>query len=152
MKLQAKQRLRSSVIKAAYDKKLFSSLVKKLVPASGKADTLEGELLRATNRLWARFNSANEQFSHGAGATTCGSCATFMFDVTDKLRLDSLWKELAYISRPMDDAAYEKGLNKFTDLLSTHVQSKDGNYSKNTVDSMRVKSDFENEEDDYDNE
>lgn len=51
-----------------------------LVPASGKADTKAGELIRAINRLLYRDYNDGDVYFSGYGIETCGAAASFLVD------------------------------------------------------------------------
>lgn len=54
-------------------------LFKKLVPDSGKCETLEGEVLRATNRLCYRWYNDGDYWYQGYGCETAGPAVGFLF-------------------------------------------------------------------------
>lgn len=54
-----------------------------LVPSSGPAETLAGELVRAMMRLEYRYYNDGDYFYTGYGLETCGSSAAFIADKTD---------------------------------------------------------------------
>ena len=146
MKLQARTRL----LAADYDKKLYETLFKKLVPNSGKAKTVEGEMLLAISRLIYRKHNDGDYFFESYGAEVCGSFATYLFDITRKLELHDMRKLLVSADGARGNR-YDKLLTQFLNLLLEYIVSKDGKYTPNTVSSQEFESDYENE-DAYDDE
>lgn len=49
----------------------INKLFEKLVPASGKAESLAGELIRAMSRIAYRFYNDGDQVGMGYGKETC---------------------------------------------------------------------------------
>ena len=56
----------------------FNSLFEELVPMSGKADSLAGELARAVGRIGHRFYNDGDQIGIGYGKETCNPAARFL--------------------------------------------------------------------------
>ena len=50
------------------------ALFKELVPISGKADSLAGEIVRAISRIGYRFYNDGDQLGIGYGKETCYHC------------------------------------------------------------------------------
>ena len=60
-----------------------------LVPASGKANTLGGEMLRAIQRLIYRYFNDGDVLTQGYGIETCLSSYLFLEDMLDSLGIIS---------------------------------------------------------------
>ena len=58
----------------------ISALFDKLVPGSGNADTVEGEIIRALNRIIYRWGNDGDLFWSGYGAETAGPAMEFLTD------------------------------------------------------------------------
>ena len=71
------------------------ALFDELVPASGFADTVAGELVRAVNRIGYRFWNDGDQIGIGYGNETCNAAARYIMDVFDGTEMAktvcSLW-------------------------------------------------------------
>lgn len=65
----------------ARNKKLFDALV----PSEGPAATLEGEFLRAVNKIVYRYFNDGDYWYCGYGCETCGPAAAFLMDVCPPL-------------------------------------------------------------------
>ena len=55
-----------------------NKLFEELVPASGKAENLAGELVRAMGRIAYRFYNDGDQVGIGYGKETCNPAARFL--------------------------------------------------------------------------
>ena len=62
--------------------KRISDLFDKLVPGSGNADTVEGEIIRALNRIIYRWGNDGDHFAQGYGAETAGPAMEFLTDAS----------------------------------------------------------------------
>jgi len=62
--------------------KRISVLFDKLVPGSGNADTVEGEIIRALNRIIYRWGNDGDLFWSGYGAETAGPAMEFLTDAS----------------------------------------------------------------------
>ncbi len=56
----------------------FNSLFEELVPMSGKADSLAGEIARAVGRIGYRWLNDGDQIGIGYGKETCNPAARFL--------------------------------------------------------------------------
>ena len=56
----------------------INKLFKELVPETGKADSLAGELVRAMSRIGYRFYNDGDQLGIGYGKETCNPAARFL--------------------------------------------------------------------------
>jgi hypothetical protein len=63
--------------------KRLSALFNKLVPGSGNADTVEGEIIRALNRIIYRWGNDGDRFWYGYGAETVGPAMEYLTDASD---------------------------------------------------------------------
>lgn len=86
----------------------LSELFKKLVPASGKADTVAGEVVRALNRIIYRFKNDGDVFYEGYGLETVAPSLQYILDIVKKYdsefynyisnKLDTLLFDLEYVT------------------------------------------------------
>ncbi len=124
-------------------------LFDKLVPGQGKAETLEGEMLRAVNRLVYRYYNDGDKYNEGYGTETAGPAHSFLVNAVHPLRakMDSIMGE-----EKLSDNEYENMLKMVLGLILDYIESKEGEYTKNTQgDIFDYPSEFENMED-YDDE
>ena len=122
-------------------------LWKELVPGSGKAETVEGEMLRAINRMVYRFYNDGDKYFEGYGAETAGPAHAFLIDANHPLK--SAMNKI--LDEPSGDASYERMLKDALDMILDHIESKQGKYTPNNVgDMFDYDSYFEDEEEDDD--
>ena len=72
----------------------INQLFEKLVPASGKAENLAGELVRAMARIGYRWYNDGDQVGIGYGRETCNPAARFLIHKGNKEVSDlaaSIW-------------------------------------------------------------
>ena len=111
------------------------ALFSKLVPDLGPADTAEGELLRAVNRLADRYFNDGDIFNRGYGIETAGPAYVFLSEKARALNIPQLQSALKQLGRTAwDEEQYEQALNTVTASVLDYVEGQEGNYSKNTED------------------
>jgi len=121
----------------------FEKLFSKLVPSMGNSKTIEGEILRAINKVSYRYFNDGDVYMYGYGAETCGSAATFL------LHHDCVPKELQYKLR--DDfnqmkTYYPEGLESAVNHILDYIELKGSNLTPNVnnIDMFDTESIFEN--------
>ena len=131
--------------------KRHKPLYDKLVPNSGNAGTLEGEMLRAINRIIYRYYNDGDYFYTGYGIETAGYAHAFLTQHPSPLqsKLESLFNRSVDVK---GDEEYEKVLNEALELILNFIESKDGNYIKDNVDLFDYSPLNDKEEDYYDDE
>ena len=123
-----------------------------LVPGSGKTGTVEGEMLRAINRIVYRWWNDGDKFYEGYGAETAGPAHSFLVNSSNPLNntLASIFDK-AVTSSNQGDEVYERIVELALTKVLDYIESKDGNYSKSGEDMFDYESEYESEEysDDY---
>jgi hypothetical protein len=125
-------------------------LYDKLVPGNGDAETVEGEMLRAINRLIYRYYNDGDKYYEGYGTETAGPAHSFLVNANHPLKsmMYRLFKEF------ISDDEYERMLKDILDVILDHIESRQGEYTKNTLGGMfKYEPEFEDmeeEEDPYD--
>ena len=94
-----------------------------LVPQSGKADTVAGELIRAMMRILYRDYNDGDRFFSGYGVETCGGSAQFLIENTD----DRISNKLIDIAEDdLDSQDYSDAINEVAfdliDYLKNHKE------------------------------
>jgi len=120
--------------------KTESELVKlfeELVPSEGASDTVEGELVRAINKIIYRYYNDGDYLYDGYGIETAGGAYEYLKSKSDSLDLPELRKALAV--NGMEDKSYEDALYKAGAVIVEYVKSKEGNYTKNDDDYLNKK-------------
>ena len=120
----------------------INSLFDELVPASGKAESLAGEIVRATSRIGYRYYNDGDMVGTSYGKETCNPAARFLLD---KLPtgltgfIYKLWDE-------EDETRYEAILEEFVGNIADYVESHPELRSEPTEDMWN----FRNPEEDVD--
>ena len=70
--------------------KRISALFEELVPASGKAATVAGEIVRAINRLAYRNYNDGDHVGVGYGRETCNPAARYLMEKCGRPALEAL--------------------------------------------------------------
>ena len=94
----------------------------KLVPGHGNADTIEGELLRAINKIIYRYYNDGDYFYKGYGAETAGPAVSFLMNSNElPINLQQTLTSIFNKSIDAPDKGYERllkfALEKILDLL-----------------------------------
>ena len=118
-------------------------LYDKLVPGQGDAETVEGEMLRAINRIIYRYYNDGDEYFTGYGIETAGPAHSFLVNANHPLR--STMKKIFG-----DGTNYDQTIKDALVAILDYIESKEGKYTKNTFgDMLDYEPEFE-EEDDYD--
>lgn len=109
----------------------LTALHDKLVPSMGKAETIQGEMVRAINRIIYRHYNDGDVFYTGYGEETCFSSVEFQklstCPISNELRV--ILDEDNFRNKP--DYLYEEAIYKAGEIIADYVISCDGNYSIN---------------------
>lgn len=114
------------------------NLFSQLVPVGGQCETLEGEMLRAINRIVYRCYNDGDKFYTGYGVETAGSSALFlmeMFSNMAELKPALLILEKLDRMQPYNDNEYEVEICKVYELIVLYIESRNCEYRPNTIDS-----------------
>ena len=129
-------------------------LYDKLVPGSGNSDFIEGEILRAINRIIYRYYNDGDFFYKGYGAETAGPAHSFLTNSREiPLEIQSTLTSTFNKAIDAPEDGYERLLNFALEKVLDYIEGKDGNYTESNEDMFNYESEFEDEEDyedDYD--
>jgi hypothetical protein len=139
----------------------INKLFEELVPTSGKADSLAGELVRATARIGYRFFNDGDMVNQGYGKETCNPAARFLI-AKGNAEISSLTVALWEI---FSEDAYEKVLDTLEGAVADYIKQTPDLRSQPTKDmwdyrdmaedwddSCDEEEDYDDCEDDYDEE
>lgn len=119
-------------------------LYDKLVPGQGDAETVEGEMLRAINKIIYRFYNDGDKYFEGYGTETAGPAHSFLVNANHPLKS-------AMVKIFGDGTNYEQTIKDALDTILDYIESRQGKYTKNTLGGMfNYEPEFEEEDDDYD--
>ena len=91
----------------------------KLVPGSGKANTVAGEILRAMCRINYRWYNDGDYAGYGYGLETVGSACTYLIGIDD---LEWYVENLLNVT-PEHDEEYEKALRELFSATIDYLES-----------------------------
>ena len=97
----------------------LNTLFEELVPASGKADSLAGELVRAASRIGYRFFNDGDQLGIGYGKETCNPAGRFLIKKAPKEIADlvaGLWGMYS-------EAGYEAVLDILVGKVADYIEA-----------------------------
>lgn len=113
-------------------------LFDKLVPASGMASTVEGEMLRAINRMIYRYYNDGDFWFEGYGCETAGPAEAYLREF-----VPFVYDELI-ASETDDKEIYTTQLNIIFEKILDHVESVK-EYTPNSIDMLKCESKYEDE-------
>ena len=119
-----------------------NALYSKLVPSMGNAGTMEGEILRAINKIVYRYYNDGDKYFEGYGCETAGPCHAFLVD--DTPIGNSL--KIIFDESSLNSKSYEQALDLALEKVLDFIESKDGKYEVSDVDMLNSESHFEEEE------
>lgn len=91
----------------------LNDLFDELVPSSGKAESLAGELVRATARIGYRFYNDGDQIGIGYGKETCNPAARFLIQKAPR--------EIADLTAALNGMAREDGYEAVLEILAAKL-------------------------------
>ena len=126
----------------------------KLVPSSGPSKFVEGEMLRAMNRLVYRWYNDGDKFFEGYGAETAGPAHSFLVNSSqinreEQRKLESLFDAVV---GTYGDEEYEKMLNQVAEIILSYIEGiSEDQYEELGREMFDFEPEYEDEEeDDYD--
>lgn len=130
------------------DGKDIEDYFNELVPPSGKAGTVNGEIVRAVNRIGYRWYNDGDKFFEGYGTETAGPAMAFLVKhgELDGQIQDAFKRLESAASRTSTDKQYEKFLEALFKYAVRHVELIPN--TKSDVDMFDYDSDYEDEDDD----
>ena len=125
-------------------------LYDKLVPGQGNSDFIEGEMLRAINRIIYRFYNDGDFFYKGYGAETAGPAHSFLINSREipfeiQMTLQSIFNKIMKSSYPADgseDQIYERGIKMALEQILDYIEGKAGNYTESNEDMFNYESEY----------
>lgn len=122
----------------------MTKLFDKLVPSSGQADTIEGEMVRAINRIWYRYENDGDFFFKGYGLETCMSSVKYLLkspvgnsvrplflSMQNETRTLVRGKNYDFAAQYTNKDPYLQGLKKIATVIINYVNSKKGKLTPN---------------------
>ena len=117
--------------------KMLEVLFEELVPSSGKADTVAGELVRAMMRILYRDYNDGDVFYEGYGVETCGGSVAYLIS-----EIESLHDKFDRIANmQLEDDQYTAALDKICNDVLNFIFTNDSVWQPNEEDSRDGKFD-----------
>lgn len=126
----------------------INKLFEELVPISGKADSLAGELVRATSRIGYRFFNDGDLVNIGYGKETCNHAARFLIAKGNHEISDltvALWEIFS-------EDAYEKVLDTLEGAVADYIEQNPDLRKQPTEDMWSFRDAEEDQDDSWDEE
>ena len=128
--------------------KVLNELFEELVPASGKADNLAGEIVRAVNRIGYRFFNDGDMTNQGYGKETCNPAARFLSHKAPEPiaeRASKLWNW-------MRESDYEKAIDELCQVTYDTIMAHPELRQQETEDMWDWYDENEDKDDSWDDE
>ena len=129
-------------------------LFDKLVQRTGKSNFIEGEMLRAINKIVYRFYNDGDVYYNGYGCETAGPAHSFLINCTEinGVLQDKIMKAFDKECYAHDDEIYEAGLETVLTLIVDYVEGIE-DYTATDQEMFDYEAEYEEEElDDWDDE
>lgn len=126
----------------------INKLFKELVPETGKAGSLAGELVRAMSRIGYRFHNDGDMVNIAYGKETCNPAARFLI-AKGNAEVSSLTAGLWEI---FSEDAYEKVMDILCGAVADYVEQNPDLRNQPTEDMWDFKDEEEDQDDDWDEE
>ncbi len=132
--------------------KRIEDLFEELVPTSGKADTVAGEIIRAIARISYRNYNDGDHIGVGYGNETCNPPARYLMKKTN----DDISQIILDMWGVYDDTIYDAAItaleNAVLDFLEKHPELKETNNDEDMwdyYDKYEDVDDYEDEDEEY---
>ena len=131
------------------EKNEWAAMEKRLMPPSGKTETVAGEIIRATDRIWYRWWNDGDKINVGYGKETCNGTARYL----EKIRGSEFPVEV-WNGSLGEDAYTEFTENLVAEMYALIKAHPELETTPNTEDSRMdfIDSDLDREEDEYEDE
>ena len=126
------------------DKRL-NTLFEELVPMSGKADSLAGELVRAASRIGYRFFNDGDQLGIGYGKETCNPAGRFLLKKAPK----EIGDLVAALWGMQSEDGYEAVLDILVGKVADYVEANPNLRSQPTEDMWDFRDKYEDVDDSW---
>ena len=117
-----------------------------LVPRSGKAETVAGEIARAMMRVLYRDYNDGDKFFMGYGLETCGGSIVYLMDVIGEKfesKVDDILQDAYRFASDFPDALYTKSINELKDIVVEYLFDHEELFAtENTEDSREYDYDY----------
>lgn len=130
------------------NEKRIEKLFDEMVPETGKADSLAGEMVRAVSRIGYRFFNDGDMVNQGYGKQTCNPAARFLI-AKGNSEISSLTVALWEI---FSEDAYEKVLDTLEGAVADYIEQNSDLRTQPTKDMLEFRDAEEDQDDSCDEE
>ena len=88
------------------------------MPASGKAETVAGEIIRAVDRIWYRWYNDGDKINVGYGKETCNGTARFLEKIRGAVFPAEVWNGC------LDDDKYTAFTDRLVDEMFAFIKAR----------------------------
>ena len=114
-----------------------------LVPGSGMCDTVEGEMLRAINKIIYRHYNDGDYFFQGYGCETAGPAHAYLITESPLAKqLNEIFEATIFNTAMYTDTIYVA-----LEIILDYIDSQKGQYTKNETDMLDSVALYQEEED-----
>ena len=99
------------------EKQEWAAMEKRLMPPSGRAETVAGEIIRAVDRIWYRWYNDGDKINVGYGRETCNGTARFLEKIRGTDFPAEVWNGW------LDDDAYAKFVDGLVDEMFVYLKA-----------------------------
>lgn len=124
----------------------LNRLFEELVPASGKADSQAGEIVRAVERIAYRYFNDGDHVGIGYGKETCNAPARFLMDIGNERISNAVIDLWGMVS----DEAYEIMLDVLAEAALDYIERYPESWTDGTVDMWDYFDEDEDRDDSWD--
>ena len=119
---------------------------KQLIPGSGKCDTVEGEMLRAINKIIYRYYNDGDYFFEGYGCETAGPAHSYLINESPLAkRLNEIFGATEFNRAQYNDTVYVA-----LETILDYIDGVKGQYQPNETDMLDSVAMYQDEEEDDD--
>ena len=99
------------------EKQEWAAMERRLMPPSGRAETVAGEIIRAVDRIWYRWYNDGDKINVGYGRETCNGTARFLEKIRGTDFPAEVWNGW------LDDDAYAKFVDGLADEMFAYLKA-----------------------------
>lgn len=133
-------KFKASISRGDLPEKTLEILFDELVPSSGPAASVGGEMVRAMMRILFRDYNDGDKFFEGYGLETCASSAEYLFDNGFADDIQHILDNAYYLE---DDARYTDAINNLAEKVVNRIKEDNSLiYTINETDSRDYSTDY----------
>ena len=96
----------------------WAAMEDRLMPVSGKAETVAGEIIRAADRIWYRWYNDGDKINVGYGKETCNGTARFLEKIRGSEFPTEVWNGW------LDDDKYTEFTDRLVDEMYAFIKAR----------------------------